>query len=123
MKKPRRRASKLYEETQKLNSQFNNCEGDLKLSGNEADNKYNGWTNYETWLLKLNLDNDQGTYNLCQEWFNENYEITETEKPDTYEIADQFKEYLEELFYIEEHSIYKICDTWTHRDWQEIEVT
>jgi len=81
---------------------------------------YNGWTNYETWLLKLNLDNDQGTYTMCQEWFKDNYKLSETEQPDTYEIADSFKEYLEELFWIENHNIYKICDTWTHRDWQEI---
>lgn len=26
------------------------------------DRKYNGWTNYETWAVKLHLDNDQGTY-------------------------------------------------------------
>jgi hypothetical protein len=25
--------------------------------------KYNGWTNYETWAVKLWLDNDQATYN------------------------------------------------------------
>ena len=24
--------------------------------------EYNGWYNYETWNLKLWLDNDQGTY-------------------------------------------------------------
>ena len=23
------------------------------------ENKYNGWTNYETWTVKLHLDNDQ----------------------------------------------------------------
>ena len=86
-----------------------------------SDEKYNGWNNYETWLLKLNLDNDSGTYNMCQEWFKENYEITETEKPDTYKIADSFKEFLEEIFFVEEHNIYKICDTWTFRDWQEID--
>jgi hypothetical protein len=26
-------------------------------------NKYNGWTNYETWSYKLWLDNDYNTYN------------------------------------------------------------
>ena len=57
---------------------------------------------------------------MCQEWFKDNYTISETEKPDTYKIADLFKEYLEEMFYIEEYGIYKICDTWTFRDWQEI---
>ena len=27
----------------------------------------NGWYNYETWNLKLWLDNDEGTYNMVQE--------------------------------------------------------
>jgi len=85
-----------------------------------TDEKYNGWTNYETWLLKLNLDNDQGIYTTCHDWFKENYKITEIEKPNLHEIADSFKEFLEEMFFIEEHNIYKIFDTWTNRDWQEI---
>ena len=29
--------------------------------------EYNGWYNYETWNLKLWLDNDEGTYNMVQE--------------------------------------------------------
>jgi len=31
---------------------------------------YNGWTNYETWLVKLWMDNEQGT----QEFFNDQAE-------------------------------------------------
>ena len=27
------------------------------------DNKYNGWSNYETWNFKLWLDNDQDVHN------------------------------------------------------------
>lgn len=26
-----------------------------------SDNRYNGWTNYETWAVKLWIDNDQGS--------------------------------------------------------------
>lgn len=29
--------------------------------------EYNGWTNYETWLLALWLDNDAGTQERCYE--------------------------------------------------------
>ncbi len=32
-----------------------------------ADTKYNGWTNYETWLVKLWMDNDQGSYEYWKE--------------------------------------------------------
>lgn len=27
-----------------------------------TDKTYNGWSNYETWLVKLWMDNDQGSY-------------------------------------------------------------
>jgi hypothetical protein len=29
--------------------------------------EYNGWHNYETWTVKLWLDNDEGTYNYMRE--------------------------------------------------------
>ncbi len=31
------------------------------------DTKYNGWTNYETWVVSLWLDNDEGSQTLTQE--------------------------------------------------------
>ena len=37
------------------------------------DKKYNGWTNYETWLVNLWIDNDeavqQNVKNLCSKKF------------------------------------------------------
>jgi len=30
--------------------------------------KYNGWNNYETWNVKLWLDNDEGSYYMQREW-------------------------------------------------------
>lgn len=30
------------------------------------DEKYNGWTNYETWCVNLWLANDEGLYNAVQ---------------------------------------------------------
>lgn len=30
--------------------------------------KYNGWTNYETWAVKLWMDNDEGEYNYWKEY-------------------------------------------------------
>jgi hypothetical protein len=32
-----------------------------------TDKTYNGWTNYETWAVKLWMDNDEGEYNFWQE--------------------------------------------------------
>jgi hypothetical protein len=29
-------------------------------------NEYNGWFNYETWLVKLWMDNDEGAYRMWQ---------------------------------------------------------
>lgn len=33
----------------------------------DTEKHYNGWTNYETWCVKLWIDNDQGDY----EWWRE----------------------------------------------------
>jgi hypothetical protein len=30
--------------------------------------EYNGWTNYETWVVNLWLDNDEGTQEMVKEW-------------------------------------------------------
>lgn len=32
-----------------------------------SDNRYNGWTNYETWNVALWLDNEQGSYSYWTE--------------------------------------------------------
>lgn len=32
-----------------------------------SDKTYNGWTNYETWVVKLWLDNEEPTYRYWQE--------------------------------------------------------
>ena len=74
--------------------------------------KYNGWYNYETWNLKLWLDNDEGTYNMVQEKAKaliKKYEgdhiedaATELEKFNKAEtsFADWLKEYtLENIFF------------------------
>ena len=75
---------------------------------------YNGWVNYETWLLALNVDNDQGLYESTREL------IKKTKDLEVYDAAKEIKDYLEELAYNEECGIYKICDSWTQRDWDEI---
>jgi hypothetical protein len=84
-----------------------------------ADESYNGWRNYETWLLKLNLDNDYGTYQMCQSWFKNKKKHPSDEEMGL--MVEQFKEMIEQQFFVEEYNIYYISDSWTHRDWQEID--
>jgi hypothetical protein len=39
-----------------------------------ADTTYNGWTNYETWLVNLWMDNEQGSQEYFRETAREIYE-------------------------------------------------
>lgn len=58
-----------------------------------TDTKYNGWTNYATW--RVNLEMIDGSDWHCR--FNDH-----GEKPDAYELSQFIKEWAEE--YIEESS-------------------
>ena len=69
--------------------------------------EYNGWSNYETWLVKLWIDNDQGLYNTVQELAQEikgeaptsywviHWHRTKLEAAENM-LADQLKEMIEE---------------------------
>ena len=60
--------------------------------------EYNGWTNYETWLVKLWLDNDQGTYYDVTGHATETVTATDgVTVADKYDFADWVQEYVEEL--------------------------
>lgn len=52
-------------------------------------NEYNGWYNYETWLVNLWLTNDQGSYNYWSEATNE--------AKDVYELSNRIKDEIEEF--------------------------
>lgn len=62
----------------------------------------NGWTNYETWNVKLWLDNDQCSYAYWQETANDVWDASEPRscfsRSDAarYDLADQVKESIEE---------------------------
>jgi len=69
------------------------------------ENKYNGWTNYETWLVALNIDNDRCLVDELKHFK---------------ELRD-FKEFLEELCYDDELDIYLLsCDTLSSREWKKV---
>lgn len=80
----------------------------------QKDEEYNGYSNFETWLMSLNLDNDQ--------YLNERVmEIANNGRGDTYEKAESLKDWIEDEFFNDEFGVYKICDTWTDRDFKEID--
>lgn len=71
--------------------------------------KYNGYTNFETWRLCLNLDNDQGLYSQF-------YNYTGTE--------EELKRELEDCFQVESKGDivgYHICDFWSTSEWESID--
>ena len=66
------------------------------------DTKYNGWTNYETWLVNLWMDNEQGSSEYWNECAQEAYDNADSdtsftrEERATLNLADTMKETHEE---------------------------
>lgn len=58
--------------------------------------KYNGWTNYETWLVNLHFSNDQGIYGTIVEDIVPEVEESDSETPRV-DLADRLKALAEEL--------------------------
>ena len=53
---------------------------------------YNGWSNYETWNVKLWMDNDEGSYRYWQEQTLEVWEQTDHDKDETVrKLADMIE--------------------------------
>lgn len=50
---------------------------------------YQGWSNYETWVTKLWIDNEQGIYS----------DVTSeaASEPDAYKLADWLQRYVDDL--------------------------
>jgi len=66
--------------------------------------RYNGWTNYETWLVNLWIDNERGSYEYWREesqsvWNDAEpgeYEWQTRERQATYELSKRLKAELDE---------------------------
>lgn len=54
---------------------------------------YNGWSNYETWLVALWLNNDEASYNAL--------EALKAENGSDYRKAEQLEELVRELYELE----------------------
>ena len=52
-----------------------------------ADDTYNGWTNKPTWLIKLWIDNEEGS---------QNYWLEEAKDKGAYDLANQLREEFED---------------------------
>jgi hypothetical protein len=48
------------------------------------DKRYNGWTNYETWAVKLWIDNDEGTYDYWRETTREVWADSDDKHPNQF---------------------------------------
>lgn len=73
-----------------------------------SNNGYNGWTNYETWLVALNLDNEATT---------SRYAHFVAESSDSWM---EFRDTIAEYCYDVEADLYALSDRWLERDWLEI---
>ena len=55
-----------------------------------ADEKYNGWTNYETWCVNLWLNNDEGSYEHLRD-------LAQNDQADPYDKGNMLKNFIDEL--------------------------
>lgn len=95
-----------------------------------SDKTYNGWTNYETWNVKLWLDNEQGTYSEVTGHAAGVYAEaaedgeTATDYPYSTNFATWLKEYVEEMRPDEPASMFSdlLSAALSEVNWNEIAV-
>ena len=58
-----------------------------------SDDTYNGWTNYQTWCVKLWIDSDEGSQRY--------WEREATDADGVHDLADQLKEEHQDALHIE----------------------
>lgn len=59
----------------------------------ENENRYNGWKNYETWLVNLWLTEGQDDENIKEMYFNEHNEWSDKQ---LYDFAETIEQYVED---------------------------
>lgn len=74
----------------------------LRKGVKSMDNRYNGWTNYETWVTKLWMDNSEGEYHYWRERVAEiaeqtDYDFMEAAYNLSQEIKDAYEEAIPEV--------------------------
>lgn len=76
----------------------------------EHPKKYNGWTNFETWQVALNIENEEGTYHAARDAIADG-QITD---------GRSYKEWFKESFPSQEQGFYKISDGWSDKELDEV---
>jgi hypothetical protein len=59
-----------------------------------SDKTYNGWTNYATWRVNLEIFDGVDLKNICMFY---------KTSPDAYDISQQLKDYAEEIIFLDSH--------------------
>ena len=86
-----------------IETNINRCQRQQKEGVMETKKDYNGWTNYETWNVKLWMDNDQESYDYWQERTKEALEGAEADQYFTKEqnatntLREQLKDEMENI--------------------------
>lgn len=80
----------------------------------QQDESYNGWGNYQTWKVALNIDNDENLYNESREQIRR-FRIRKGE-----DLKAWFKE-IAFASYLGEDVLYKVFDTWTKSELNEVD--
>ncbi len=68
----------------------------------ESDSSYNGWSNYETWVVNLWLGNDEVSYNKCQSLAQRCFaeavadQVLSRKERACYQLANELKEMIED---------------------------
>lgn len=72
-------------------------------------NKYNGWTNYETWLFVERVKNVYRLTFACEDFYKQHH------KDDNAEY--EFKLFLEREFYVARFNMYYVGESFSTREW------
>lgn len=64
-----------------------------------SDTGYNGWKNYETWVIALWLDNDYGTYTLMRGLAMQSVEEILAEQESNYQLPENRQNLIDKASY------------------------
>ena len=89
--------------------------------------EYNGWTNYETWVVKLWMDNDEGSYRSFGQMAEESYRNATGEPEERLEdaasaLAEELKAAHEENYPLDSGNVFDdlLSASMSEVNWYEI---